>query len=204
MEMIKIRRTGAPDLIFHGEEVASVSGRYLNGRELSRWTDLRLYLTEERKLGIELIFITPVEGEFNYSRAKICDSPQEVFDWLFGSNGALKPRSPEAPREVVSKLRLTPNEWAFVHMCANLHNLTWSAYARCLLVGYELPPPPPVRDALDIVWKLGNTLNADLYVLHWAWGQNYISRGLFKLMVEESKGRIKLLQELKSLLEGGK
>jgi hypothetical protein len=203
MEMVKIKRTGAPDLIFNGEEIASVSGRYLNGRELSRWTDLKLYLTEERKLGIELIFVTPVEGEFNYSRAKICDSPQEVFDWLFGSNGALKPRSPEAAREIVGKLRFTSNEWAFVHMCANLHNLTWSAYARCVLVGYKLPPLRNVREALDAIIELGNRLNEQFKQQQSYYQQGFIHTRAFEQLIPWAKEQFTLLRKLKTLLERG-
>lgn len=201
---IKLKLTNAPEISFKGEKIASITGRRIGGRVLSRWIDLNFYLTREGKVVVERTFVTPVEGEFNSTRAKICDSPQEAFNWLLGPNGALKPRDPESPRGIVAKLRLTSNEWGYIQTCASLHQLSWSAYARCLLVGYELPPPPPVREALDVVRNLGNTLNTDLYVLHWAWDQNYISRGVFKLMVEESKRRINLLQELKSLLEGKK
>jgi hypothetical protein len=84
-----ISRTGAPDLAFQGEEIASASTRWVRGQQQNRWHELTLYQTTGGKFVAAREYITQWQGESGETEARVCESEADVIEF-FGQTDAAK------------------------------------------------------------------------------------------------------------------
>lgn len=82
MKQYTIKRDGQRNLTFQGELIAEAHGRWQNGREQNRWTDLTLYKTAGGKYVLQNEYNTQWQGEANSDDAWVLATAQEVYDKL--------------------------------------------------------------------------------------------------------------------------
>lgn len=107
MKTFSVKRDGLRDLRFKGEKLAFASGRWTNGVERNRWSERRLYKTASGKYVVHSAYRTCWQGESDSDDAVVCDSPQEVYDFLIGENdGRLSLLAKELLEEAAKKERV--------------------------------------------------------------------------------------------------
>lgn len=81
MDKIKIARDNEPDLVFDGEQIASVTSKG-RSRDTGRWTKLELYKTESGKFICVEIGCTQWEGERTRNRAVVVELEHDIQDFF--------------------------------------------------------------------------------------------------------------------------
>jgi hypothetical protein len=89
-----IKRDNERDLVFTGEQIASVSSTPNNASSsysgsTGRWTELRLYRTKGGKYVCQSIGRTQWEGEHDRHGAVVCETAEAVCEF-FGSSWLAK------------------------------------------------------------------------------------------------------------------
>ena len=87
METITLERTGERNLRFKGEMLGSASSHWINGVEQNRWTEYEIYKTETGKYVVAITHVTCWQGEVNGYQAEVCNTPEEVYDFLTDNDG---------------------------------------------------------------------------------------------------------------------
>lgn len=81
-ERITIDRTGKPPLVFEGEVIAEVDGKWTNGRENNRWHALTLYRTAGRRYVLHVAYRTQWQGELDHDVAEVATAPRDLATWV--------------------------------------------------------------------------------------------------------------------------
>lgn len=87
MESITLERTGERNLRFKGKMLGSASSHRINGVEQNRWTEYEIYKTETGKYVVAISSITCWQGEVNSYQVEVCNTPEEVYNFLTDSDG---------------------------------------------------------------------------------------------------------------------
>lgn len=77
METIKVKRTGLAPLVFEGEKLGEVGGKWSAGRELTRWWDFTAYRATNSFV-FEIRLRTCWQGETDEYIVKIYDTLAEL------------------------------------------------------------------------------------------------------------------------------
>lgn len=82
--MITVTRTGAPPLVFEGEEVASSDSRQVDGSgyRKNRWHEVQVWRTAGGNFVASIRYRTCWQGEEDLSWAKSAGSASEISVWL--------------------------------------------------------------------------------------------------------------------------
>jgi len=96
MEQHVAKRTGQPPLRFEGEQLAEISGRWQDGRELNRGHDLVVYRTAAGKIILSIHYWSQWQGESEQWTAAVVDRVADVSAELLEHDplGFLPPAHP--------------------------------------------------------------------------------------------------------------
>ena len=78
----KINRTGERPLRFKGELIGEGGGKWHNGREQTRWTEIEIYRTTGGNLVGVNAYVTLWQGESGTTDARVCKSEAELVEFL--------------------------------------------------------------------------------------------------------------------------
>jgi len=82
MDQVTLTRDGKRDLRFVGDMLAEAGGKWRNGREQTRWTELTLYRTAAGKLVLHRQYRTLWQGEENGSSAEVYADAKSLVEAL--------------------------------------------------------------------------------------------------------------------------
>lgn len=99
----KVNRTDERPLRFRGEKIADADGKWLNGRQQTRWTEIRIYRTTGGNLVGVIEDVTLWQGEHGSTAARVCRSEAELIEYL-GTSELAKAAYAEAEIECVEEI----------------------------------------------------------------------------------------------------
>jgi hypothetical protein len=82
MSTITLPRTGLRSFSFEGELLADADSQRTSGPCESRWWELALYSTADKRYVIAVGYRTQWQGEHETDKAVVLDTPGEVEKWL--------------------------------------------------------------------------------------------------------------------------
>lgn len=87
MEKITLRRTGGSQVVFEGEEIASVSGQFsASGSEELRWYQAAVYRAADGRYVGEFAYCSRWADEHENRVVVVAKSPAEIRRWLESEN----------------------------------------------------------------------------------------------------------------------
>jgi hypothetical protein len=112
-----------------------------------------------------------------------------------------RPRSPQGPRSVIVRTRVTSEEVTWLGRCAAHFKLSLSAYTRLVILSKKLPAPPLTRESVDLLRSIGNELDDAVGVLRWSCGRGEVQDEDLEFFEERCGKLYALLRELTIKLE---
>jgi hypothetical protein len=86
-ESITLNPTVGRKIKFTGELIGDAGGKWQNGREQTRWTELELYRTESGKYVLSNEYVTCWQGESGSHTVTIFDSAKALIKYLESDGG---------------------------------------------------------------------------------------------------------------------
>lgn len=94
-----LTRDGLKDLKFTGELLATVSNKWVAGKDNTRWHELSLYKAKSGKYVLQRVYVTLWQGELGNHAAAAYDTAEEVLDALTDEDGGLSDLDKELLQE---------------------------------------------------------------------------------------------------------